>query len=90
MCVHVHTHPYGLEPVSTFAEPIIKFSPLVVGVRVQTGRQSLGLFSTWYPGERAEFLGERAGVGQHILGDRQAAGREGREGGKPREGSKKG
>ncbi len=35
-CVYecVCPHPCGLEPVSTFAEPIIKFSPLVVGVRV--------------------------------------------------------
>lgn len=32
MCVH--PHPCGLEPVSTFTEPIIKFSPLVVGVRI--------------------------------------------------------
>lgn len=28
----VHPHPCGLEPVSTFAEPIIKFSSLVVDV----------------------------------------------------------
>lgn len=34
--VCVNPHPCGLEPVNTFAEPIIKFSPLVVGVRIQT------------------------------------------------------
>lgn len=75
--VCVHPHPCGLEPVNTFAEPIIKFSPLVVGVRIQTERQRPGPSSTWYPGERAEAWGRELGWDSTSwVTDRQRGGRE--------------